>query len=164
MKMIPAWFCVVLVAGCGEQPTPTVDSQSSADNLSQAAPAEVSPLVFQTPEELAAAYRTAFDAADTQTIEALVYWDGIPDDFRDATLVHMLRIKEVDGVNVKILSIEVQDPPPDLYQPHLYSTPPVKSLTGKYQGRRAGNTGELICPIGEVDGKFLFCAMKPDPR
>ena len=153
---------LVFLTGCGSpESASTIETRSEPEATARPATANAdAPLLSaNSAEDLAAAYKDAFERGDKAAIESMVYWEGIPADHRDWTLRAVFNIRFADGVNGKIKAMEVRDPLDSWLNSDAYPLPPTKMLEGSFTGDGGG--GDLRIPIGEINGQFYFCARKP---
>lgn len=162
MKIYVLSLFLVIAAGCGTQETPpSAETQSTPPAENQAATSTIDPASStpaNSPEELAAAYKAAFERGDKVAIQNLIYWKDIATDHQDWTLRARFAISYADGVNGKIKALEIRDLPENWNESDAFPLPPTKILWGHYSGDGGG--GDLRIPIGEIDGGYLFCAQK----
>jgi hypothetical protein len=161
MKRVVFGFFAVLFVGCGTTESPSTNKPAAPTAPSANVPAPSPPSArtgFKSPDELAAAYKAAFERGDKAAIESMVYWAEIPADHRDWTLRAILNTAYADGVHGKIPMIEVADPIPGVWKPEAHSLPPVKMISGTYEGEGGGT---LRIPVGEKDGLFYVSPRYP---
>ena len=162
MKIYILSLLLVIAAGCGMQETPSsAKTQATPPEDSQTATSTIDPASStpaNSPEELVAAYKTAFERGDKVAIQNLIYWKDIAADHQDWTLRATFAISYADGVNGKLKALEIRDLPEDWVKSDAFPLPPTKILWGHYSGDGGG--GGLRIPIGEIDGGYLFCARK----
>ncbi len=162
MKHVPLVLLLIALAGCGTGGSTSTDqSPADAEPSAGVAGSGVSSSLppSKSPEDLAAAYKAAFERGDKAAIEQMVYWEGIPADHRDWTLRAVFNIRFADGVHGKILTAEVVDPEAVYLNSDAYPLPASKMLSGSWTGDGGG--GDLRIPIGEINGQYYFCARKP---
>lgn len=159
MKPISFGIFVVLFVGCGTRESPSASKPAAPEPSASAPAANPQPTGFNSVDELAAAYKAAYERGDKAAIESMVYWQDMPADHRDWTLRAILAIAYADGVHGKIPMIEVTDPIPGLWKSDAHTLPPVKMISGQYDGEGGGGT--LRIPVGEKDGMFYVSPRYP---